>query len=122
LSDLLGARFAVYVISHDCNTNATGIGRISEGVLVEQKGERVRIYNNRTIYDDSANHLPVIKWSNICLPEDYHVLLAEYGQAFVPKGQDIVTHGGISIEEVIVPFVKVEPIREVDCIDQTSWI
>lgn len=111
LSDLQRAGFTIYVTSDHGNTNATGIGRISEGVLVEQKGERVRIYNDRTIYDDSANQLPAIKWSNIGLPEDYHVLLAQYGQAFVPKGQNIVTHGGISIEEVIVPFVKVEPIK-----------
>jgi len=111
LSDLHHAGFTIYITSDHGNTNATGIGRISEGVLVDQKGERVRVYNDGTIYTDSANQLPAIKWSNIGLPDDYHVLLAQYGQAFVPKGQNIVTHGGIRIEEVIVPFVKVESIK-----------
>ncbi len=111
LTDLYRAGFTIYITSDHGNTKATGIGRISEGVLVDQKGERVRVYRDRTIYDDSANQLPVIKWSNIGLPDDYHVLIAQYGQAFVPKGQDVVTHGGISIEEVIVPFVKVEAIK-----------
>ena len=111
LTDLYRAGFTIYITSDHGNTKATGIGRISEGVLVDQKGERVRVYRDRTIYDDSANQLPVIKWSNIGLPDDYHVLLAQYGQAFVPKRQDVVTHGGISIEEVIVPFVKVEAIK-----------
>lgn len=111
LTDLYQAGFTIYITSDHGNTQATGIGRISEGVLVDQKGERVRIYRDRTIYDDSANQLPVIKWSNIGLPDDYHVLIAQYGQAFVPREQDVVTHGGISIEEVIVPFVKVEAIK-----------
>ena len=111
LTDLYRAGFTIYITSDHGNTKATGIGRISEGVLVDQKGERVRVYRDRTIYDDSANQLPVIKWSNIGLPDDYHVLLAQYGQAFVPKRQGVVTHGGISIEEVIVPFVKVEAIK-----------
>lgn len=111
LSDLHHAGFTIYITSDHGKTNATGIGRIMEGVLADQKGERVRIYNDRRIYDDSANQLSAVKWSNSGLPGDYHVLLAQYGQAFVPKGQDIVTHGGISIEEVIVPFVKVELIK-----------
>ncbi len=28
--------------------------------------------------------------------------------AFAPWGEVVVTHGGISIEEVIVPFVQIE--------------
>ena len=47
-------------------------------------------------------------WNNAGLPENYNVLLSQYGQAFVQKGEEIVTHGGISIEEVVVPFIKVQ--------------
>src|SRR5699024_10996079 len=105
--DLINHRFTIYLTSDHGNTNASGIGRVSEGVLVDQKGERVRVYSDETIYEDSVAHLPGTKWSNIGLPEQYYVLLAPYGQAFTPKGWRTVTHGGISIEEVIVPFIKV---------------
>jgi hypothetical protein len=108
LTDLIDAGYSVYLTSDHGNTNANGIGRVSEGVLVDQKGERVRIYNDTTLYEDASSKLSVIKWPSIALPENYNVLLAQYGQAFVPKNQSIVTHGGISIEEVIVPFVKVQ--------------
>ncbi|MFC4660778.1 BREX-3 system phosphatase PglZ [Oceanobacillus aidingensis] len=108
LSDLINAGYSVYLTSDHGNTNATGIGRVSEGVLVEQKGERVRIYDDIMLYEDAASKLSVKKWPNIGLPENYHVLLAEFGQAFVPRDISIVTHGGISLEEVIVPFVKVQ--------------
>lgn len=108
ITDLLNHQYHVYITSDHGNTNAEGIGRINEGVLVNQKGERVRIYSEQTLYEHSLAQIPSLKWSNIGLPSNYHVLLSPYGKAFVPKGQKIVTHGGISIEEVIVPFVKVE--------------
>lgn len=108
ITDLLNHQYNVYITSDHGNTNAEGIGRVNEGVLVDQKGERVRIYSEQTLYEHSLAQIPSLKWSNIGLPSNYHVLLSPYGKAFVPKGQKIVTHGGISIEEVIVPFVKVE--------------
>ena len=108
ITDLLNHQYNVYITSDHGNTNAEGIGRINEGVLVNQKGERVRIYSEQTLYEHSLAQIPSLKWSNIGLPSNYHVLLSPYGKAFVPKGQKIVTHGGISIEEVIIPFVKVE--------------
>lgn len=114
LTDLIDAGFTVFLTSDHGNTQAKGIGRLSEGVLVDQKGERVRVYRDETIYQDSAARIPSIKWPNTGLPDDYFVLLAKYRQAFVNKGEDIVTHGGISIEEVIVPFVKVERKKEVN--------
>lgn len=108
ITDLLNHQYNLYITSDHGNTNAEGIGRVNEGVLVDQKGERVRIYSEETLYKHSAEQIPSLKWSNIGLPNNYHVLLSPYGKAFVTKGKKFVTHGGISIEEVIVPFVKVE--------------
>jgi len=107
LTDLKEAGFTIYLTSDHGNTKATGVGRVSEGVLVQQKGQRVRVYDDKTLFEDAASRLPVTKWSQIGLPESYHALLAKYGEAFVPQNHSVVTHGGISIEEVIVPFVKV---------------
>lgn len=107
LNDLIDANYTVYITSDHGNTTSTGIGRYSEGVLVEQRGERVRIYKDETFLDDTASHLQSTKWSNAGLPDNYYALIANYGEAFVPKEQEVVTHGGISIEEVIVPFAKI---------------
>lgn len=109
LTDLGKEKFTVYITSDHGNTESIGVGRISEGVLVDQKGERVRVYTDEVIYRNSAQSIDSISWSGIGLPENYDVLLANYRQAFVNKGERIVSHGGISIEEVIVPFVKVIP-------------
>jgi hypothetical protein len=49
-----------------------------------------------------------IDWDQPGLPPNFHVLLAPYGSAFVPKGTKIVCHGGASLEEVVVPFARLE--------------
>ncbi|GAE27483.1 hypothetical protein JCM9140_3631 [Halalkalibacter wakoensis JCM 9140] len=107
LCDLQRENFTVYLTADHGNTESVGSGRLSEGVLVEQKGERARIYSDQLLLSAAKEKIESIPWNNIGLPADYNVLLAKYGQAFVNKGEQVVSHGGISIEEVIVPFVKV---------------
>ena len=41
------------------------------------------------------------------LPTGFLPLYAGQGAAFVPIGSHVVVHGGASVEELIVPFVKV---------------
>lgn len=110
LADLVSQDYDVYITSDHGNVECHGIGRIQEGVLVNSKGERTRIYQSGNIRNQT--HLihaeSTISWSHSGLPKDYHVLLAKNNHAFVPKDDKIVTHGGIHFEEVIVPFIKVK--------------
>ena len=41
------------------------------------------------------------------LPPDFLPLYASGRGAFVPAGHQVVAHGGMSVEELIVPFVKI---------------
>lgn len=108
LTDLIVAGFEVYVTSDHGNVECTGRGRILQGVTVETKGERFRTYQSEIIRNQTALENPdTITWDDTSLPKDYFVLLANDKRAFTPKNDKIVTHGGIHIEEVIVPFVKV---------------
>lgn len=107
LADLLEANFDVYITSDHGNKESVGIGKISEGVLAETKGERVRIYQDESLRNRAVEQYPSIRWNDVALPKDRYVLLAKSGQAFIIKDQVVVSHGGISLEEVIVPFVRV---------------
>jgi hypothetical protein len=49
-----------------------------------------------------------MEWGTFGLPDNYLALLAPARQAFVREKQRIVCHGGISIEELIVPLVQIE--------------
>ena len=46
-------------------------------------------------------------WKPLGLPEDFLPLLAPGRRAFVLDGQRTVAHGGITLEEMVVPFVHI---------------
>jgi len=112
INSLYEAGFTVFITSDHGNTECKGIGRISDGVFVKTKGERVRIYNDKSIRDERAKEYSLLKWPNIGLPEEMNILLANENKAFIPNGQQAVSHGSISLEEVVVPFVEVTPLKK----------
>jgi hypothetical protein len=106
---LLDKGFHIYLASDHGNIEASGVGRPSEGVLAEVRGERVRVYTDAQIRQQIAAAFPgSLAWPSVGLPGDYFALIAPNRAAFVPKDTIIVGHGGISIEELIVPFVQIE--------------
>jgi hypothetical protein len=106
---LLEHRFIIYLTSDHGNIEAVGIGRPSEGVIADLRGERVRIYPDELLRKKTNSKFPgTLEWPAIGLPENYLPLIAPPGSAFVKENQRLVCHGGISIEEVIVPLVKIQ--------------
>lgn len=98
----------VYITSDHGNEEARGIGKINQGVLVQEKGLRCRIYNEQHFLDEAALQFPqALVWPKIGLPDTYMALIAPAGEAFAQEGTSMITHGGISIDEVIVPFITI---------------
>jgi len=112
LHNLLDAGYDVYLTSDHGNQESKGIGRISEGVLAEAHGERVRVYQDRIIRDQAAQKYSSFLWPGDGLPEGYYVLTAKSGESFTMQNEVSVSHGGISLEEVIVPFVHITKSNE----------
>jgi hypothetical protein len=50
---------------------------------------------------------PTWAWPNIGLPDNYLALIAPPLRAFIGEGKRTVAHGGICIEETIVPVITV---------------
>jgi len=106
---LLDRGFCVLLTSDHGNIEAEGCGRPSEGAVADLRGERVRVYSDALLRDRVQDRFPnAIKWPPVGLPEDYLPLIAPGRLAFVPEGEQIVSHGGLSIEELIVPLVQIE--------------
>ena len=104
---LLAANYAVYLTADHGNVEAVGQGRPNEGSLVQTRGERARVYNNPAFRDKVRLDFPnSIEWPSIGLPPDEQVLLAGGRTAFIRTNERTVTHGGIALEEVLVPFVR----------------
>lgn len=111
LVDLLSDRgYHIYITADHGMIEATGIGRINEGAFVEQRGERVRIYSDEALSQTACGKYPdALFWQSKILPAPCQPLFAPPRIAFVEAGDRLLCHGGISIEEVIVPFIKISP-------------
>jgi hypothetical protein len=113
LALVLDKGFSVYLTSDHGNHESVGQGRPNQGVASELRGERVRIYNNETLAEHSCAAMPQAFRSNIAgLPPNFLPMFAAGDSAFVTNGEHIVAHGGMSIDELIVPFIKVNRVKE----------
>jgi hypothetical protein len=108
--------FHVYVTADHGNVDAEGIGRINQGVVTELKGERVRTYRNETLAASVPEGIDAFQYSGTGLPLDFLPLYANSRGAFVPVGHQVVAHGGMSVEELIVPFVRIGIMKEENAI------
>lgn len=108
LKALLDDGYEITITADHGNIHGRGIGKPKVGVVADERGERAHVFNDElTRADVAKEYTSAIEWPQIGLPDDWRVLLAPGRSAFVPKGKHTVAHGGISMEEVIVPFVKI---------------
>lgn len=109
IASLLARGFGVYIASDHGHVEAQGMGQPSEGLTVQTRGKRARIYNDRqaaaTVQDAFAQ---TILWSGDgLLPEDAWVLMPQGRRAFALVDEIVVTHGGPTLDEVVVPLVSI---------------
>lgn len=109
LEMLLERGFAVFLTADHGNVEATGCGRPGEGSLADLRGTRARIFNDASLRARVHERFPdAIAWPPIGLPNEYLALIAPHRTAFVRQGDKLVGHGGITVEKVIVPLVRIE--------------
>ncbi|MFH1952279.1 MAG: BREX-3 system phosphatase PglZ [Pseudomonadota bacterium] len=106
---LLDHGFRVYLTSDHGNVEAEGCGRPAEGAVADLRGERARIYPDALLRGQVKERFPeALEWPPIGLPDDYLPLLAPDRSAFVRETERLVSHGGASLEELVVPLVQIE--------------
>lgn len=110
---LLEDGYRVAVTSDHGHVEALGMGQPQEGVTVETRSRRARIYDNEQFARAvQADYPDTILWHDDgLLPESRWALLPAGRQAFAPPGARVVSHGGLTLEEMIVPLItlKLEP-------------
>lgn len=111
VKDLYEQGFNVFVTSDHGNTPCTGAGAIrNAGVEVETKSKRMLVLKN---FADDKDFLgdKVVTYPGYYLDKDYKYYVCEPGVSFDNRNEEVMTHGGISIDEVIVPFIKVKAVK-----------
>ncbi len=101
--------YEIWITSDHGNIESIGKGRPTEGAIAESRGERVRIYPTQELRSQISSTFTFAReWLPSGLPDGYFPLMATGNDAFVNEGESIVGHGGVAIEEVIVPLIKIE--------------
>ena len=100
------AGYETWITSDHGNLPTLPRQRPSEGQTVEKAGSRVRIYPNATLREQAAEHGEI--WDPPGLPTEgagYYPLFAPGRSGYHNTSR--VSHGGISLDEVIVPVARV---------------
>ncbi len=109
IETLVERDFSVWITSDHGSLECIGIGKPNVGVLAEERGERVHIFGDELVRQKvHEQYSGTLLWPQVGLPEDYRPLLATGRGAFISEGKRTISHGGISLEEVIVPFIAIE--------------
>jgi PglZ domain len=106
---LLDENYAVSLTSDHGYTEVTTIGVSQAGVTANPHG-RFEVFVNDLLANQSlVKGKPAgrWRWSGYGLPADYHVVFAPLDGALKPAGDRILTHGGPTLEEVVVPWVRI---------------
>ncbi len=99
--------FEVWVTADHGNLESYPLGQVQEGLMVEAAGVRVRWYTDPALRRSARVH--GLQWDPPGLPEGACYPLFAPGRGGYFSGEVRVTHGGISLDEVIVPLAWVGP-------------
>ena len=112
LDTLFDQGFEVFLTSDHGNVETTGCGAPQEGSVADLPGRRVRVFSDPALRARVAKRFPgALEWPANGLPENYLALLAPARRSFVRESERPVAHGGVTLEEVVVPFVAIERSR-----------
>ena len=99
--------FNIYITSDHGNVDAVGIGAVDQGTIADICGQRVRVYDNNALASAFPDNIDMFQFEFCYLPSNFFPYYASGRGAFVQAGKKVVSHGGISLEEMIVPFTRI---------------
>jgi len=108
LRRLLEEGYRVYLASDHGSVWCRGNGYQAVKWLVEEKAKRALLFPNRLLAADFAAGKDLLAYENTNLLGDKVAVFPAGREMFGKKGETAISHGGIHLEEVIVPFVEVQ--------------
>ena len=99
--------FAIYMTADHGNTSAIAEGRFQKpGVLAEPASRRAVIYKSFTDAQE-LNKFTTEQYSGTYLPQGFTAYLFDAGTSYGDRGKEYITHGGMTLEEAVVPFIRI---------------
>ena len=109
--NLLQEGFDVYISADHGNTPCVGQGKLMKlGVETETKSHRMLVLEKFADKEKMISQYDMIEYPKYFLDKQYDYLICNIGKSFDAKGAKVMTHGGITVDEVIVPFIKIKAV------------
>ena len=102
-------RYRIFITSDHGTIWCLGNGYKSDKYLVEDRARRALLYPNKILAMDFATQKEVKIFENNNLLGERVLIFPKGREMFATKNETAITHGGIHLEEVIIPFIEVLP-------------
>jgi len=107
IENLMQSGFDVFITADHGHTEAAGMGRFSKpSLLTEDASRRAVIYKDFAGAEE-LDKFNVSEYAGTYMPKTYRYFLFANGKCIGDYGSKYITHGGDSIEELLVPFVRI---------------
>lgn len=107
IESLMHSGFDVFITADHGHSEAVGMGRFSKpGLLTEDASRRSVIYKDFAGAEE-LDKFHVIEYAGTYMPKTYRYFLFANGECIGDYGNKYITHGSDSIEELLVPFVRI---------------
>ena len=106
---MLEAGYDVYITADHGNTPCKGLGKyMGAGVEVETKSRRMMVLKDFADKTSIIERYGMVDYPKYYLKKDYDYLICDIGTSLDAKDEDVMSHGGITIDEVVVPFITIK--------------
>jgi hypothetical protein len=105
---LMAGGYRIFVTSDHGNIAGVGGGITPPKALVESFARRVALFDRPELAQEFAENYDLQYFHTKSLPPDYCPVYQTGNRMFAPKGSVQLSHGGFSLEELVVPFVEVK--------------
>lgn len=106
---MLSEGYDVFITADHGNTPCTGLGKyIGAGLEVETKSRRMMVLKDFADKAKLVERYAMLDYPKYYLSKEYDYLICEAGTSLDSKNDEVMSHGGITIDEVVVPFIMLK--------------
>ncbi len=107
--ELLEGGYRVYITSDHGNIAGIGTGLKVSNDTIETYAKRMVLFDKEQLAKDFAEKNNQYMLDAVSFyPEDFFPVYPQDEDMYIAKGECAISHGGLSVEEMIVPFVEIK--------------